>query len=265
MNEKEFDHLIKTSLKNTAEEISPNPFAKTKMFNAITAKEAFKMRISKKIVIPLILIICLFATTAVATGGNITSWVSSCSASPTYANIEDIEADDLGFEPLVLETFKNGYTFKDAYIHTYNGLDENDKIVCSINQLAVNYQNNTDEELQFTAEIIPDYAQSDDTVYESEQTYNEITLKYNYTDYKLVNDDYVLTEEDEAKIAGGNFEVSSTNDLEQIEYYNTKSISWEIDGVTYCLWGFNYDSSANESELYVMAKEIIDFQLSEQN
>lgn len=265
MTEKNFDRFIKAVLKDTADEISANPFAKTKMFNEIKTKEAFKMRLSKKIVVPLILVICLFATTAVAVGGNVTGFVSGNYTTPTYNTVDDINADDFDFVPLVPESFENGYAFDKASLNNYYGVDDNNEKVCDIDQLEVIYKNQVGEQLYYTSEIIPNTVSADGTVYESEQMYKDITIKYDCTDYKLVNEDYELTAEDKAKMAEGNFEISVTNDLPETEYYKTISVNWVLNGVTYRIWSFDYQTSADEAELYEMAQQIIDYQLANTN
>ena len=47
------------------------------------------------------------------------------------------------------------------------------------------------------------------------------------------------------------------------QYYDVFAATWTIDGVDYMIFGFDYDSSLTESELYEMAQEITDLQLAQ--
>lgn len=270
MPNKDFDYLIKRTLKSAAEEIQENPYEKNKIMKIIKNREAFDMRnkkrFSKRAIIVIAAIACLSATTAFAAGGTLNGWFSSTSLNqPTYETIEELtEAEnDLSFTPLAIEEFANGYAFDQATINEMDGKDAENNTICTVDQLETTYQNADGNKITLTAEKMPQSVDTTDTtVYEGQTDYNDITIKYNKDLYKLVGDNYTPTAEEESQIAAGQLYISSDGGNHEPEYYNIVSVSWSINGVDYKLWGFDYETDLTESQLYEMAAEIIDLQVA---
>ena len=267
-----FDDMIKNALKRTADEIQENPYEKNKVMSLIKERESFKMRnkhFPKKAIIVIAAIVCLSATTALAAGGQIAGWVSHVTLNePTYASVEEVQNanEDFGFQPYLVDEFANGYAFTTAYMTKFDALDADNNKIGVMKEMDATYKNADGEKVYLTESVKPaDLVPGDDiTAYDGETTYNDITIKYDVTPYKCVSTDYEITEEEQAKIDAGEMQISVDSDKHhEPEYYDVFAATWTIDGVDYMIFGFDYDSSLTESELYEMAEEIIDLQLAQ--
>ena len=276
MTDKNLEQMIKKSLNDTAKEIQENPYAKQKVLSAIRRKESCTMRnkksFTKKAVITLAAVICLSATTVLAAGGELSSWVSHTTLSdPSYSTVEEVmeASDDFGFTPYIIDEFDNGYKFENARLTKFDGRDNENNTLCTVKSMDAEYFNESKERLYLTAEKLPETVKEsviqEETQYtpESETTHKDIVIQYHFDPYKLVSTDYQPTDEEKALMEAGELFISTDSDQHHDpEYYNLLSVQWTIDGVDYNIFGFDYETSVTESDLYAMAQQLIDMQLA---
>lgn len=81
----------------------------------------------------------------------------------------------------------------------------------------------------------------------------DITVYYDSITNKQVPPDYVMTEEDKAGEAKGDFYISVGS--QEVETHQNQSVTWDKDGVRYQILGFDLNLGAEE--MFDMAEEII--------
>ena len=189
--------------------------------------------------------------TAFAATGVVSQWFSSSSSIPDYHSLPTAErvVKDIGYEPILINTFENGYSFKNGRIVSNSLADEN---------------GNPTEKFK---SVSFDYIKDGDTVYFSQDKYSserkpegDIISNVNGTDIyyfsytdKFVPADYKLTEEDKKAEARGELVFSYGSD--SVEISKIQSVSWSDGEMHYQLMQMDGKLSANE--LAAMAEDAI--------
>lgn len=209
------------------------------------------MKSKKKVSIIAIAAILILGVTVFAAGGLVKMWFGSSSAIPDYKSLptEQRVKDDIGYETVLINEFKNGYTFKDGNIVNNKLADENGKLIEKFKSVSFRYEKDGDmlyfSQDKFNSEKNP----SGEPILAADG----IEIYYFAYKNKLVPPTYKLTEED--KKAEKNGELVFSYGSEKVKISKVQSVTWEKDGVFYEL--MQIDGKLSADELADTAKEII--------
>jgi len=187
-------------------------------------------------------------TTAFAAGG-LGGWHSHYSSE--FDNVYDNApiAEKLGFAPVLIDEFENGYRFVDGKIADNEITDEDGSIKEEFRSAFMTYARD-DDEVWFSQDrsdsVNVDKGELMDTVDGTDIYY------YGYTN-KLVPEDYEMTEEDRAAEESGELVFSWGSD--GVAVMEVQSVQWKADGVAYML--MQMDGELTAAELTAMAEEAI--------
>lgn len=223
----------------------------SKIASAAVERKSNTMKSKKKISLIAIAATLALGITVFAVSGNISNWYGSSSSIPEYKTLptEQQCMEDIGYTPTLIDTFENGYSFKDGSIVNNNLTDES---------------NNSVEKFK---SVMFRYGKGGDKVFFSQDKYNSIiepsggviatidgidVYYFNYTN-KLVPPGYKFTDED--KKAEANGELVFSYGSSKVEINEVQSVSWTVDDMHYELMQIDGKLSANE--LADMAAEVI--------
>lgn len=190
---------------------------------------------------------------AFAFGGTaISQIIATCSASADYTSLPSAQQcqRDAGFTPALLQSFDNGFAFKDGVIVHNQEQNEDGQTVNKYASLEFDYQKGDE-----TVSLMQDSgaAQEKETGRCAAQkdgvSYYETTKTEKY-----VSDSYQMTEQDRKEEASGQVEFNvgpSDNGVETVQYHG---INWTADGVHYNLYQMN--GSLTTAQMLEMAQQI---------
>ncbi len=190
---------------------------------------------------------------AFAFGGTaISQIIATCSASADYTSLPSAQQcqRDAGFTPALLQSFDNGFAFKDGVIVHNREQNEDGQTVNKYASLEFDYQKGDE-----TVSLMQDSgaAQEKETGRCAAQkdgvSYYETTKTEKY-----VSDSYQMTEQDRKEEASGQVEFNvgpSDNGVETVQYHG---INWTAGGVHYTLYQMN--GSLTTAQMLEMAQQI---------
>lgn len=222
-----------------------------KIVSASEERKSEIMKSKKKLSIIAAAAVLTVGVTAFAASTVVKTRYSSSLAIPNYKSVptQAMVVKDIGYAVVLFDRFENGYSFKDGNVEKNNFSDENGKSIEKFKSVSFRYE------------------KDGDIVYLSQGKYNSETetegnviatqsgtdiYYYSYTN-KFVPADYEFTEED--KKAEENGEMVFSTGSSEVEIANIRSVTWEKDGIKYCL--MQMDGKLTPDELSAMAKEII--------
>ena len=211
---------------------------------ADTERKQTTMRSKKKILPLLIAATLTIGATAVAATGKISMWTGSSASRADYTSLPTVEqvTKDIGYRPVLIDAFENGYCFKK---------DDNANVIEKFKSVSFDYQKNGDvvsfEQQKFNSKLTP----AGDII----ATINGTNLYYVHYINKVVSDDYELTEQDKKDQASGKVVFSYDDSASQIEVSQVQSVNWNKDGIQYDL--LQIDGKLSAGELADMAREVI--------
>ena len=114
---------------------------------ADSERKQMTMRSKKKLIPLLIAATLTIGVTAFAATGTISSWIGSSLSRPDYRTLptEAQVRKDIGYEPVLIDTFQNGYRFKDGNIVKNRLQDDNNNVVEKFRSVSFTYQKDNDE------------------------------------------------------------------------------------------------------------------------
>lgn len=189
---------------------------------------------------------------AFAFGGTaISQIIARCSASADYTSLPSAQQcqRDAGFTPALLQSFDNGFAFKDGVIVHNQEQNEDGQTVNKYASLEFDYQKGD--------EIVSLMQNSGSS---QEETGNCAAQKDGVSYYettkteKYVSDSYQMTEQDRKEEASGQVEFNvgqSDNGVETEQYHG---INWTVGGVHYTLYQMN--GSLTSAQMLEMAQQI---------
>ena len=189
--------------------------------------------------------------TVFAAGGIVSTWFSSSSSTPDYKSLPTAEqvTKDIGYEPVLIDTFENGYAFKNGSIVKNNLADENGNSIEKFKSVSFDYEKDGDivvfaqdkfnSEMKLQGDVIK-------TVKDTDIYYYSYTNKNVPAEYKLTDDDKKAEESGELVFSYG---------AEKVEIKNVQSVTWIKDGTQYQL--LQIDGKLSADELSDMAEEVI--------
>ena len=214
-------------------------------------KEGHYMKSKKKISLIAIAAALVLGITAFATSGMVTTWFSSSSSNAEYKSLPSAEQvkSDIGYEPVLIDTFENGYTFKDGSVRNNILVDETGNSVEKFKSVSFKYEKNGDRVI-FSQDK---FNSEQDTEGEIISTVSGTDIYYfSYTN-KIVPPDYKMTDED--KKAEENGELVFSYGSSKVEISEVQSVTWRNNGIKYNL--MQIDGKLSGDELAGMAEEII--------
>ena len=189
---------------------------------------------------------------AFAFGGTAISRIfASSSASADYTSLPSAQQcqRDAGFTPALLQSFDNGFVFKDGVIVHNQEQNEDGQTVNKYASLEFDYQKGDE-----TVSLMQNSGTS------QEETGNCVAQKDGVSYYettrteKYVSDSYQMTEQDRKEEASGQVEFNvgqSDNGVETEQYHG---INWTVGGVHYTLYQMN--GSLTSAQMLEMAQQI---------
>lgn len=222
-----------------------------KLDSAYTERKSYTMKSKKKISLIAIAATLVLGITVFAASGIVSTWFSSSSSTPDYKSLPTAEqvAGDIGYEPVLIESFENGYTFKDGNIVKNNLKDENGNSVEKFKSVSFDYEKDGDTVIFAQDKVKSKIDISGDVVKNVKGT---DIYYYDYTN-KLVPPDYKLTDDD--KKAKENGELIFSYGSSKVEIKEVQSVTWVKDEMQYQL--LQIDGKLTSDELVKMAEEIL--------
>lgn len=169
----------------------------------------------------------------------------------SFSELNKAEAK-LGYQVDAVETFENGYRFKEMSVTDVQGEDESGNAVYTFKSMEIHYGRGGDPSISVYIDK-PVETQTRTKEPQAVRQAGDITVYYDTQIYKFVPPNYELTEEDKAKKESGEIEISYGTDTVQVQ--TSYSVTWYKDGIFYHLLGFDVNLSAEE--MLDMAEEII--------
>lgn len=219
-------------------------------------KERFIMFKKKVILASAAAIAVIGAAVYAASNGLVTGWFSSSSSIPDYTSLPTkLEClKQVGYEPILIDSFENGYSFKNGSVVNNNRTDENGSSVEAFKSFSFRYEKDGDtvyfEQERYTSESAPSERPEKA---ELAATENNTDIYYTAADYKFVPPDYELTDEDKKAEENGDLFISFGSD--EIEYSTMTNVSWQNGDMYYSL--MQMDGKLSKEELTHMAEEAV--------
>ena len=222
-----------------------------KLDSAYTERKSVTMKSKKRVSLIAIAAALVLGITAFAANGIVANWFSSSSSIPDYKSLPTAQQviKDIGYVPVLIDTFENGYTFKNGCVVNNNLTDEGGNSVEKFKSVSFDYAKDGDT-LYFSQDRF-----SSQTALEGDvvKTVGDTELYYfSYTN-KVVPADYELTEEDKRAEESG--ELVFSYGSSEVEIKQVQSVTWTKDGVQYQL--LQIDGRLSPEELAGMAEEVL--------
>lgn len=219
--------------------------------SAYTERKPMIMKSKKKYLAIAAAAVLTLGITAFAANGMIANWFSSSSSKPEYTSLPTVQqvTKDIGYTPVLIDSFENGYVFKSGSVVNNNLTDKDGKSIERFKSVSFDYEKNGDEVIfaqdKFSSETEP----TGDVV----GTVNGAAVYYYSYVNKSVPADYKLTEADKKAEADGKlvFSYGSPN----MKIQTIQSVTWLKGGMQYQLMQISGKLTADE--LFEMAKEVL--------
>lgn len=190
---------------------------------------------------------------AFAFGGTaISQIIARCSASADYTSLPSAQQcqRDAGFTPALLQSFDNGFAFKDGVIVHNQEQNEDGQTVNKYASLEFDYQKGDEiVSLMQNSGASQEEETGSCAAQKDGVSYYETTKTEKY-----VSDSYQMTEQDRKEEASGQVEFNvgqSDNGVETEQYHG---INWTVGGVHYTLYQMN--GSLTTAQMLEMAQQI---------
>ena len=222
-----------------------------KLDSASTERKFIIMKSKKKLSLIVAAAALALGITAFAASGIITTRFSASSSKPDYASLPTAQqvTKDIGYTPILIDTFQNGYAFQSGSIVNNRLADENGKTVEKFKSVSFDYEKDGD-----TVIFAQDQFRSGKTLQgDIIKTVNGADIYYYSYTGKSVPEDYTLTETDKKAEASGELVFSYGSSDVQIQ--NIQSVTWVIDDMQYQL--LQIDGKLSKDALSDMAQEVI--------
>ncbi len=222
-----------------------------KLDSAYTERKSITMKSKRKIAFIAIAATLALGITVCAASGIVSTWFSSSSSNLDYKSLPTASqvTRDIGYEPVLIEAFENGYVFENGSIVNNNLVDENGSSVEKFKSVSFRYKKRGDEVIFSQNKLNSEIDIAGDVT----KTINDTDIYYHSYTNKLVPADYKLTDED--KKAESNGELVFSYGAAKAEISEVQSVSWAKDGMQYQL--LQIGGKLTDGELVEMAEEIL--------
>ena len=221
--------------------------------SAYSERKSSSMKSIKKISLIAAAAVLVLGVTVFAASGIVTSWHSSSWSTSDYKTLPTAEqcVKDVGYEPVLIDTFKNGYEFKSGSIVSNDLRNEDNNSVEKFKSVDFRYEKDGDQvdfcQDKFDTELELDAGDIISTV-------DGVDIYYYSYMNKCVPGNYKMTEEDKRAQESG--ELVFSFGVEKDKIVKVQSVSWIEDGIHYVL--MQVDGKLSPDELADMAKEAIE-------
>ena len=198
-----------------------------KLESAYTERKSVTMKSKKRISFIAIAATLALGITVFAVNGVVSTWSSSSSSAPDYTSLptEQQVMKDIGYETVLIDSFENGYTFKDGNVVNNNFKDENGGSVEKFKSVTFDYEKDGDKVIFSQDKFNSEMSMAGDVI----KTVNGTDIYYYSYTNKVVPSDYKLTDED--KKAEENGELVFTYGSSEVEIKQVQHVSWVKDGI----------------------------------
>lgn len=193
------------------------------------------------------------------TSEKIADMLSISAAAADYTSLPSAQQceQDVGFTPALLQSFNNGFAFKDGSVVSNQEQNEDGQTVNKYASLDFTYQKGDE-----TASLVQDSGSSQEEMGNCVAQKDGVSYYETTKTEKYVSDSYQMTEEDQKEEASGNVEFNvgnsdaihagqSDNGVETEQYHG---INWTVGGVHYTLYQMN--GSLTTAQMLEMAQQI---------
>ncbi len=210
----------------------------------------------KKIGLTVAACLTLFSVTAIAAGEavSISSWNRIDTKTSNFQDLSKIE-EKAGIDITAVEGFRNGYLFDHMEVEEGKTWDAEGNAIRNFKGIDLTYVKDGCPEIYINMDPSDIYSDSHDTGRDmAVKEIDGINVYYNYDEYLNLPEGEEATEEElQRSETDQHFFISDGSDERYTCYVS--GVDFEIDGITYCLIGFDVDMTADE--LFGMAEEII--------
>lgn len=219
--------------------------------SACTERKPMIMKSKKKYLAIAAAAVLTLGITAFAANGIIANWFSSSSSEPEYTSLPTAQqvTKDIGYTPVLIDTFENGYAFKNGSVVNNNLTDEDGKSVEKFKSVSFDYEKNGDTVIFAQDKFSPETEPMGDVI----GTVNGTAVYYYSYVNKSVPADYKLTEADKKTEADG--ELVFSYGSPEVKIQTVQSVTWLKGGMQYQM--LQIDGKLTAGELFEMAKEAL--------
>ncbi|MDD4564590.1 MAG: hypothetical protein PHE79_03825 [Eubacteriales bacterium] len=259
-----YDKCIKEALNSKANGITPSGALLGRISSEINDKKKENISMNKilqsRMMKPIIIaaLVLILTTTAGFAATQISSFRSSSTPGddfdqfPTAQQVEKA----VNYVPDYVESFSNGFYFKDAAIDNTEALDADNNKVREYKGISFHYTKEDAQKgqsMSLSTDLEGPGLVDPLGPNEEEISYGDIKLTYSQKTFKVFGEDYTPTEEENQQIEQGLLWISYGDKTETsiIQY-----VSWVKDGIVYNLMDNGY--GVEKDEFLDMAKEVID-------
>ena len=205
------------------------------------------VRIKKNFAIVAVAAVFLLGSTAFA-GGILTGWHSYSEKEYSSMPSEQEYIADVGYAPVLIQEFENGYSYKTGYVVDNEYADSKTGEVEKFKSAMFEYEKNggllyfwqeKSDSISFNGDVVDSFAGVD--------------IYYSSYMNKIVPEDYQMTEADKEAEAKGKLVFSWGSD--SVRTMEVKNTCWEKDGVSYML--LQTGGELTEDDMISMAKQAI--------
>lgn len=210
------------------------------------------MKSKKKFIVLAAAAIMLLSVTVYAASGIISTWYSSSSPADELVSLPTAEEceKEMGYAPLLVDSFSNGYDFEGASFNNNALADENGKVVEKFKSLTCHYTKGN-ETVYLSVDKFDSTVEKPGKIHTAIDGIDIYAHSFNN---KIVPPDYEKTEEDKALETAGKV-YFNCDGIDHTEDHFVNSVSWEKDGILYNLMQSNGTLSVDD--LVSMAEELI--------
>lgn len=228
----------------------PSEKEEIQMFHNIHANDESKTRSGKRKVLIFALAACLLlSTTAFAAGGYIAGWFSGSLKEYEVLPSPEQFVEDVGYEPVLLERFANGFVYEKGNVTNTDVVDEDKGPVESFRSATFSYGRDGEtvyfSQEKFKSELVE--------IGEVIEVLDGVELRYSSYVNTIVPADYQLSEAEKEAEARG--EVVFTYGSDTVQTMEVKSLQWVVGDIHYML--MQMGGSLHAEDLVDMAKEIL--------
>lgn len=200
-------------------------------------------------------LICLMSITAYAAGLlNIHSYQSG--DSKTYQKYSDLDRAyaQAGFQAAIPESFANGFQFQSAEVQEVEALDENNKLVTTLQELISYYKNEQGQMLALRASLNLEGLPRDERTPASTKTVGGVELSFYQDIYRFVPEDYQLSAEEKEWADQPGHYVSYGAD--EVQEKIASFLLWTENDINYSIMNLGWEAFEADT-LFMMAEEMI--------
>ena len=222
-----------------------------KLDSAYTERKNVTMKSKKRTACIAVAAALALSITAFAATGIVSNWFSSSSAIPDYKALPTAQqvTKDIGYTPVLIDSFANGYAFQDGNIANNKLTDENGNAVEAFKSVSFAYEKDGDTVI-FAQDKFQSQTEREGDILKTVKGID--VYYYSYTN-KLVPADYKLTDADKKAEADG--ELVFSYGAAEVTISEVQSVTWVKDGMQYQL--LQMDGRLSAEELAEMAEEIL--------